>query len=439
MENTPPAKFQNPLAYLKLFFRRKWLFIGPLFAGTVLGVSLAFIMPPMYESKAVILVEEQRTINPLIQDLAVSTSFAQRLQAIREEILSWNNLADLVKKLGLDKKVDSASAYEDLIADLRKKIIVQMNVQNLIQISYRNQNPDQTYQVVKTLSDAFIEENLKTVTKETDVAIDFLKEQLQVYKRKMKESEVSDLQDQLNRLMIDSTEDHPLVKELKSKLDAARKEMDSGEYKVAEGDKPVTTQMRQALKAELDRMTGQEAIGAGAAVIPGAAAIAPDAGTDPNTTLYKMFIMDKLDSSMARDIRVNEQIYNMLLQRLETAKITQRLEASKQGTKYNVVDPARMPLRPVKPKALMVFIGIFLGAAAGVGLIFMREFMDQSYLDIEDAKLGLSLPILGAISRITTHEEIAKERNKQTMWIFSSATIGMFVIVLAMLYHFLKK
>jgi len=152
-----------------------------------------------------------------------------------------------------------------------------------------------------------------------------------------------------------------------------------------------------------------------------------------------MFIMDKLDSSMARDIRVNEQIYNMLLQRLETAKITQRLEASKQGTKYNIVDPPRMPLKPVKPKALMAIIGIFLGAAAGVGLIFMREFMDQSYLDIEDAKIGLSLPILGAISRITTHEEIELERRKQAFWIFISVVSGAAIIVMSMLYYFLKR
>ncbi|MFA5075541.1 MAG: GNVR domain-containing protein [Candidatus Babeliales bacterium] len=437
MENQPQTKFQNPLAYLKLFFRRKWLIIGPLFAGAVLGIAAALVLPPVYESKAIILVEEQRTINPLIQDLAVSTSFAQRLQAIREEILSWNNLADLVKKLSLDKKVDSASGYEDLIAELRKKIVVQMNVQNLIQISYRNQNPQQTYLVVKTLTDTFIEENLKTVTRETDVAIDFLKEQLQVYKRKIKESEVSDLQDQLARLSIDSTEEHPLVKELKAKLDAAKKEMDSGEYKVADQEKPVTAQMRQALKQELDRLTGQEAVGAAVATVPGT--INPDTLADPNTTLYKMFIMDKLDSAMARDIEVNRRIYDMLLQRLETAKITQRLEASKQGTKYNIVDPPRMPLKPVKPAAFMVLIGIFLGGAAGVGLIFMREFMDQSYLDIEDAKLGLTLPILGAISRITTHEEIAQERNKQTLWIFISATAGMFIVVMSMLYYYLKK
>jgi uncharacterized protein involved in exopolysaccharide biosynthesis len=439
MENQPQTKFQNPLAFLKMFFREKWLFIGPLFAGTVLGISATFILPPTYESKAVILVEEQGTINPLIQTLAVSTSFAQRLHAIKEQILSWNNLTDLVKKLNLDKKVNSAVEYEDLIADLRKKIVVNMNSPNLIQISYDSENPQQTYLVVKNLSDAFIEENLKTVTKETDVAIEFLKEQLQVYKRKIKESEISDLQDQLTRLSADSTDEHPLVKELKAKLEAAKKEMESGEYKVAETEKPVTVQMRQALKQELERLTGQESSGPGTTVHSAGAALNIDANADPNATLFKMFLMDKLDSSMARDMQVNKSLYDMLLQKLETAKITQRLEASKQGTKYNIVDPPRMPLKPVKPKVFMVIIGIVVGALAGVGLIFMREFMDQSYLDIEDAKLGLPLPVLGAISRITTHEEIAKERNRKTLWIFSTATSGMFIIVLSMLYYFLKK
>lgn len=437
MENTPQNKFQNPMAYLKLFFRRKWLFISPLFAGAVLGISAALIMPPTYESKAVILVEEQRTINPLIQDLAVSTSFAQRLQSIREQILSWNNLSDLIKKLNLDKQVNNALEYEELVAELRKKIVVQMSQQNLIQISYRNEDPQQAYQCVKILSDAFIEENLKSVTRETDVAIDFLKEQLQVYKRKIKESEVSDLQDQLNRLSVDATDEHPMVKDLRAQLDAATRELESGEYKVAGTEKPMTEQVRQTLRMELDRVTGHQS-GLGTAM-PGVPAVMPDVPADPNTTLFKMFLMDQLDSSMARDIRVNEQIYNMLLQRLETAKITQRLEASKQGTKYNIVDPPRVPLKPVKPRMLVAIIGIFLGGAAGVGLIFMREFMDQSYLDIEDAKVGLELPILGAISRITTHDEIAKERNKQTFWIFTSATVGMFIIVLSMLYYYLQK
>jgi len=217
-----------------------------------------------------------------------------------------------------------------------------MNTQNLIQISYRNQDPLQTYQCVKILCDSFIEENLRTVTRETDVAIDFLKEQLQVYKRKIKESEISELQNQLNQLTVDSTEEHPMVKEVQAKLAAAKQELESGEYKVTPQPRPMTEQIRQALQQELTQVTGQEAAPQATGVAAASQAL-PEGRSDPNITLFKMFIMDQLDSSMARDMRVNEQIYNMLLQRLETAKITQRLEASKQGTKYNIVDPPRMP------------------------------------------------------------------------------------------------
>ena len=59
--------------------------------------------------------------------------------------------------------------------------------------------------------------------------------------------------------------------------------------------------------------------------------------------LYKVMLMDKIDTVMARDVDVNENIYNSLLQRLETAKITQRLQSSNEGTSYTIIEDARVP------------------------------------------------------------------------------------------------
>jgi len=431
MENQATAKYQNPLAYLKLFFRRKWFFITPLFIGAVLGIVAFFIVPPNYESYTLILVEEQRTLNPLIQDLAVSTSVVQRLQMIREQLLGWNNLVDLVKKLNLAKDIENQVQFEDLIKSLRKKIDVNMGIQNIIRLGYKSKDPQEAFLVAKTLTDAFIEENMRTVTKETDVAIEFLKEQLQVYKRKIKESEIADLEDQLSKLTLDSTEAHPLVRELKQKIELARRELESGEYKVESAEKPVAQNMKEVLKKELNKLTNDDS--------SNVYAIGPEAATDANVNLYKLFLMDKLDSAVARDINVNQRIYDMLLQRLETAKITQRLEASKQGTRYTIIDPPRLPLKPSKPKTLVVLIGIFLGAAGGVGLVFGREFIDQSFLDIEDAKQNLDMPILGAISRITTQEEIQQEKDREITLIITVLISSAVLIIAAMLYSFLKK
>jgi uncharacterized protein involved in exopolysaccharide biosynthesis len=427
---------RSPLEYARVIFRRKWYFVAPLFAGLVISIIACFLLPPTYESSTVILVEEEKIINPLIKDLAVSTSVAQRMRTLQEQILSWKSLVKLTQKLNLAKDANNQMQFEKLILGLRKNIVVKQSAPNIIRLSYLGKIPEETQVVAKTLTDIFIEQNMQSQTKETDVAVDFIKEQLRVYKNKIKQSEVAQLEEQLKKLLVDSTEEHPLVKELQQKIASAKSELDGADYQPEEQAMPINSPIYESLKQELDK-----AIAKGGAV-DSSMAYALDANEeqDPNSTVYKLLLMDKLDSVMARDMRVNENIYNMLLQKLETAKITQRLEVSKEGTRYTILDPPRLPLKPVKPnKAVVIFLGIFLGGSSGIGLVLAREFSDQSILDIEDAKESLDLPILGAISRLTTEEEITKEQSQQKKIIaISLVTSGVFIVI-AMLVSLLGR
>jgi len=405
MENQEEfSKYRGPIDYLKIFFRRKWFLITPAFFGLIVGIIASFLLPPVWESSTIILVEEEKMINPIMQNLAISTSAAQRMQSIKEIILGWNSLVELTKKLNLAKDINNQPAFESLILSLRRRIDVQMRQANIIRIAYQGKTPQETQLVARTLTDILIERNMQSQTKETDVAISFIKEQLDIYKRKIKESEISALTDQLKTLLTDSTEQHPMVKELRGKIAIAEKELNSGDYEIKTDEKPIADATREALKQELNKIIEDET--SNTAIPAGVPKYAVDAQKDPNAAIYKLLLMDKVDSSRARDINVNVTIYNMLLQKLETAKITQRLETSKEGTRYTILDPPRLPLRPIKPKKMMVVLmGLFIGAACGTGLIFAREFMDQSFLDIEDAKYSLELPVLGAISRITTKKK----------------------------------
>ena len=94
-----------PMSYLKVFFRRKEYFIIPAFIGLILGICTGMILPAEYRSSTVMMVEEGKTDNPLFNKLAVSTSVTQRLTAIRESMLGWTNLTQLVKRLGLDREI----------------------------------------------------------------------------------------------------------------------------------------------------------------------------------------------------------------------------------------------------------------------------------------------------------------------------------------------
>jgi succinoglycan biosynthesis transport protein ExoP len=436
METQESTRYQNPMDYLKIFFRRKWLFIAPLFAGLVLSISACFVMPPTYESYTLILIEEEKIINPLIQGLAISTTASQRMQTIREQLLGWNSLVGLTKRLNLAKDVQNQLQFENLILSLRKDITVRMPQSNIIRISYFGKEPEETRLVTKTLTDILVDENMRSQTKETDVAITFIKEQLEVYKRRIKETEVANLEEQLKTLLADSTEQHPLVRELRGRIAIAKKELDSGEYQIP--NTPISTDnpTYQALKTELDKITSSDAAMGSMAY----ASVTGNEPNDPNNAIYKLMLMDKVDSAMARDKDVNEMIYKMLLQKLETAKITQRLEASKEGTRYTVIDPPRLPLRTAKPNKLMVILlGMFLGGCTGTGMVFGREFLDQSFLDIDDAKQSLEFPILGGISRITTLEEIDKEKYQKKRLITISIASSCVLIIISMLYYLFRK
>ncbi len=433
MDNSESTNKQNPMDFLKIFFRRRWLIITPAFIGFVLGIVACFIMPRSYEASSLILVEEEKLINPMIQGLTSSTPMIERMQTIKETLLGWNSLVELTKKLNLARNIQSQVEFEKLILNLRRNINIQMRGINIIKIAYTGKQPEETRIITQTLGDILVDENMRKQTKEADVAINFLTEQLQIYKKKIKETEIANLEDQLKTLLIDSTEEHPLVKDLRQQIAKARKEMDSGEFKVPNLATTSDNPAYQALKKELDKIESGDI----SANQPAASGANPD---DTNSTIYKLMVIDKLDSALARDKNVNETIYNLLLQKLETAKITQRLEASKSGTRYTVIDPARLPLVPSKPnKPTVIFLGLLLGAAIGTGLVFGSEFMDQSFLDIEEAKSILELPVLGGISRITTQEEIDKEKYKKKKFITITLIVSVAMIIVAILFSFFKR
>ena len=65
--------------------------------------------------------------------------------------------------------------------------------------------------------------------------------------------------------------------------------------------------------------------------------------------------------------------------------------------------------------------------------------MDQSILDVEDAKRAFSLPVLGAISRITTQEEIDKERSVTQNKLIAGIIAGAALIIVSALIALFKR
>ncbi|MBU1045313.1 MAG: hypothetical protein KJ915_13070 [Candidatus Omnitrophica bacterium] len=406
----------NLVNYLQIFFRRKHLFLYPFLLTVTVVVIASFVLPKTYVSSSVILIEEEDVINPLISGLAVSTTVVDRLRILREQILSWKSLTELTKRLNLDAAIKSQYSYEEFIKDLRKNITVESRGEQLVMIAYSGENPETVQQVAKTLTDIFIQQNVDAKTRETHVAVSFLEDQLKLYRHKIKSDEIKNLQDQLDQLLVDSTVKHPMVQNLQSRIDKLKTELDKDEIDVRlQAQKPL------ADKDMLSYMILKE-------LKKGDDSAASDSVSDMANNL-SLNLNNR--AGMALDATVNEDVYAMLLKRLETARITQKLDTFKEGTRFTVIDPPRLPLKPSKPDPIkFLMMGLVLGAGIGYGCIFLAEMLDRSYKNIYDVKGDMTLPILGAISTIITEDEFQKtKKGAKFTYLMMALFFGLLIVM----------
>src|SRR5207302_8113065 len=75
---------------------RSWL-IGPMFAGLVIAVVVAFLYPETYVSIAVMRIVPQQISDRLIP-VVINMQMAQRLQQMQQGINSPNSLAEQIQR-----------------------------------------------------------------------------------------------------------------------------------------------------------------------------------------------------------------------------------------------------------------------------------------------------------------------------------------------------
>lgn len=63
-----------------------------------------------------------------------------------------------------------------------------------------------------------------------------------------------------------------------------------------------------------------------------------------------------------------------------------------------IIDKAVVPINPIKPrKQLNVMIAMFLGVMAGLGIIFLIEYLDNTIKTPEDVQQHIGIPVIGTI------------------------------------------
>lgn len=472
--------------YLAIVTRRRWFFVVPCAVILAATMAVGFTMPKLYRSQTILLVEDPKIMNPLMHGMAISTPVDRRMQIVQEELLSWTSLSRLSHELGLDWSAKTPLALEGVVKKLQKDIVVTANRSGLIMLAYTSPNPEIAQRVLNAVTNIYIQRNVESQTAEAQVAITFIASEMDVYKTKLEEAEKSlrefkelhtmempvaaslnsqviSLQVHLAQMMVENTEAHPLVVQVKrqiQELTARRNEevkrvitqaMLRGASPEIYGDlakrldAPVTAPAgvsddpkmaaaREAYQAWVQRLDSATVSGPQSEPTAASAQPAPAAGeagdsadglADADLLLSTQPLSITLGpreeqelARLRRDYKVHASAYHSMKQRLEQAHMTQRLGESDDVAKFKIIEPARLPLRPFSPNLWLMFTGsLAAGLFVGICAAFAAEYLDQSFQSAEDVQEALALPVIGSISTIVTPDDVAARHRRMRGWI----------------------
>jgi polysaccharide chain length determinant protein (PEP-CTERM system associated) len=106
-------------------------------------------------------------------------------------------------------------------------------------------------------------------------------------------------------------------------------------------------------------------------------------------------------TNLVRDYQNTKEAYQSLLTKSQEARQAENLERRQKGEQFKVIDPARIPEKPMQGKVFRILLlGLFTGIVCGLGMAFVREEMDRSFRDAEDLEATMEFKVLANIPRI---------------------------------------
>ena len=137
-------------------------------------------------------------------------------------------------------------------------------------------------------------------------------------------------------------------------------------------------------------------------------------------------------TELMRDYTTLQGTYQSLLTKSQEAKVAANLEHRQIGEQFKILDPARMPQRPVSPnRPRIILVGSFLGLVLGLALGGLFEYRDKSLRSEDDVVTALALPVLALVPTMTTAVE--RKRQRRMKLLLASSGAAAFVLGIAVI------
>lgn len=184
----PKARSIDYSRYLKLFWKLKWLVIVPSILFPLAAGYYAMQLQDSFQSSTLILVTPQKVPTNFVAS-TVTTGIEDRLNTISQQIFSRTRLEQIIQEFNLFAEQRKDQAPEEVIATMRRRIDLQVSRKNAFTLSFVDANPRLAMLVANKLASLFIEENLKVREQQAIGTSQFLEDEINRYRERIREKE----------------------------------------------------------------------------------------------------------------------------------------------------------------------------------------------------------------------------------------------------------
>ena len=210
------------------------------------------------------------------------------------------------------------------------------------------------------------------------------------------EAKLRQYTEQLNTLLSQYTEKHPDVQALKSRiadLKAGRAIAGDEDTSKSVKDEVEFNPVYQEIKVDLSK----------ASVDVETLKIELDEKENAVQKLKDSIdIIPEVEAKLAnlnRDYEITHKRYLSLVDRRESARLTQSAEESTSGETFRVIEPPRVPSEPSGPQRLLLLVGaLAVALGAGLGWSLLRYLLQPTFINLQQLGHTVGLPVLGAVS-----------------------------------------
>jgi len=178
--------------------RRKKSFLIPFLLIFLFAGGVAFMLPPVYRSESMILIEGQQIPEDYVK--ATITSYVEEsLQVIKQQVMSRAKLLSIIEQLNLYSEMREKHTTEEMVDKMRKDIELKTISANVVDrrsgrpsaatiaftLSYQGKEPSKAQKVANVLASFFLEEDLRRREDLASVTTDFLEQESEGLKKQI--------------------------------------------------------------------------------------------------------------------------------------------------------------------------------------------------------------------------------------------------------------